>query len=219
MSEQDEYDDYFVPFTLNDEDLDAIQAAEARALSPGHPMEHTPEPRSHNAPPSRSSPSPDEFEVYDLREFSPKDFEQIDKLPTGGDGDVKHGGPSIEIALEQDSNDACHRLKGSCIRPQKRSPYEQFRSDCQVLSVTDITAPSWCVAVLRSVRHGRTLSTRCRCEVQFDYGLRQQRNKKLEDRPPSFVTAGGKTINVARQVAAVNARTLARGTVGNVALA
>ena len=55
--------------------------------------------------------------------------------------------------------------------------------------------------------------------MQFDYGLRQQRHKKLADRPASFVTAEGKTINVARQVAAVNARTVTRGTVGSVVLA
>lgn len=178
MSEQDEYDAYFPPFTLNDEDLDAIQAAEARALSPGHHMEHTPEPRSHNAPLSCSSPLPDQFDAYDLGEFSPEDFEQIDKLvlsahrwppaavpersdstagsPTGGDGDVEHGGPSIEIALEPDRDAASHRLKGSCIKPPKHSPYEQFRSESRVLSVTDITSPSWCVAVLPSVRYGRT---------------------------------------------------------------
>ena len=53
-----------------------------------------------------------------------------------------------------------------------------------------------------------------RCEVQFDYGLRQKRHKKLADRPQSFVTEQGKTIMVAQQVAAVNDRTLTRGRVG-----
>ncbi len=53
-----------------------------------------------------------------------------------------------------------------------------------------------------------------RCEVQFDYGLRQKRYKKLEDRPTSFVTAEGKTINVVQNVAAQNDRTVTRGKVG-----
>ncbi|KAM5535890.1 hypothetical protein V8D89_010508 [Ganoderma adspersum] len=225
MSEQDEYDAYFVPFTLNHEDLDAIQAAEARALSPDHPTEHTSESRPHNPLPSHTPPSPDEFDAYDLSEFSPEDFEQIDKLalsvhtppppaifkrldstaptgsqipsgrgsPTGGDGGVKNGGPSIEIALEPDRNaDPPRRLKDSWIKRTKRSPYEQFRGWNRLLSVTDITGPSW-------------------CEVQFDYGLRQKRHKKLADRPASFMTAEGKTITVAHQVAAVNARTVTRG--------
>ena len=189
MSEQDEYDAYFVPFTLNHEDLDAIQAAEARALSPDHPTEHTLEQHSHSAPFSRTPPSPDEFDAYDLSEFSPEDFEQIDKLvlsvhtppppallersdstaltrsqsplgrgsPTGGDGDVKNGGPSIDIALEPDRNaDPPRRLKGSWIKRARRSPYEQFRGWNRLLSVTDITGPSWCVAVLHTVRPGRT---------------------------------------------------------------
>lgn len=53
-----------------------------------------------------------------------------------------------------------------------------------------------------------------RCEVQFDYGLRQKRYKKLEDRPTSFVTAEGKTINVVQNTAAQNDRTVTRGKVG-----
>ena len=166
MSEQDEYDAYFVPFTLNHEDLDAIQAAEARALSPDHPTEHTLEQHSHSAPLSRTPPSPDEFDAYDLSEFSPEDFEQIDKLilvhtlrphailersdstaptrsqsplgrgcPTGGNEDVKDGGLTTEIA-----------------RRTKLSPYEQFRNRTRVLSVTNITSPSWCIALLYRVR-------------------------------------------------------------------
>ncbi|PIL31323.1 hypothetical protein GSI_06021 [Ganoderma sinense ZZ0214-1] len=225
MSEQDEYDAYFVPFTLNYEDLDAIQAAETRALSPKHATEHTPELHSNNSPSSHTPPSSDEFDAYDLSEFSAEDFVQIDKLvlsvhppplptiperpdttvsrdsqsplgrgsPTGGDGGVKNGGPSIEIALERNRNaDSPRPLKDSWIKRTKRSPYEQFRSWNRLLSVTDITGPSW-------------------CEVQFDYGLRQKRHKKLAERPKSFVTAEGKTITVAHQVAAVNARTVTRG--------
>ncbi|KAI1793058.1 exonuclease V [Ganoderma leucocontextum] len=225
MSEQDEYDAHFVPFTLNRDDLDAIQAAEAKELSYDHTTEHTSNSDSHRALRSPTPPSPDEFDAYDLSEFSAEDFEQIDKLvhsicaspspqihevhdrptfsgtrsplergsPTRGDGGVKNGGPSIEIALEPNRNaDPPRRLKDSWIKHTKRSPYEQFRHWNRLLSVTDIAGPSW-------------------CEVQFDYGLRQKRHKKLADRPTSFVTAEGKTITVARQVAAANNRTVTRG--------
>lgn len=58
-----------------------------------------------------------------------------------------------------------------------------------------------------------------RCEVQFDYGLRQKRYKKLEDRPTSFVTAEGKTISVVQNVAAQNDRTVSRGKVGQTLIA
>ncbi|KAI0356433.1 hypothetical protein OH77DRAFT_1423372 [Trametes cingulata] len=79
-------------------------------------------------------------------------------------------------------------VKGS----SRRTPFEQFRRWNNVLSVTDLVGPSW-------------------CEVQFDYGLRQKRYKKLEDRPSSFVTAEGKTITVVQNVAAQNDRTVTRG--------
>lgn len=52
-----------------------------------------------------------------------------------------------------------------------------------------------------------------RCEVQFDYGLRQKRHLKLPNRPTSFVTSAGKTIEVSHAVAEVNDRTLSRGRV------
>ena len=53
----------------------------------------------------------------------------------------------------------------------------------------------------------------CRCEVQFDYGLRQKRHLKLETRPTSFVSSEGKVIEVSKDVAVVNDRTLTRGKV------
>jgi exonuclease V len=52
-----------------------------------------------------------------------------------------------------------------------------------------------------------------RCEVQFDYGLRQKRFKKLEERPASFTSAEGKKIFVEKKVAAQNDRSLQRGKV------
>lgn len=52
-----------------------------------------------------------------------------------------------------------------------------------------------------------------RCEVQFDYGLRQKRFKKLEDRPASFTSAQGKEIFVEKKVAAKNEIHITRGKV------
>ena len=181
MSEQDEYDAYFVPFTLSCEDLDAIQAAEAQGLSHDHTPEHTSDSHSHKAP-RPHTPSPDEFDAYNLPELSAEDFEQIDKLalsirpspptpvperpngtaplgsrsplgggsPARGDGGIKNGGPSIEIALEPDGNaDPPRRLKDSWIKRTRRSPYDQCRRWNRLLSVTDITGPSWCVPSIR----------------------------------------------------------------------
>ncbi|TBU36401.1 exonuclease V a 5' deoxyribonuclease-domain-containing protein [Dichomitus squalens] len=221
MSEPDEYDAYFVPLNLNDEDLDAIDAAESRARP--HSNSTTQDDLSH------TPPSPDEFDAYDLSEFSAADLAEIDELvdrlhghsplppirevhdeherpsasgsgsprdrssPRRGGGDVPNGGPAIEIALESAGKaDPSRRLKDSWIKHTKRSPYEQFRKWNRLLTVTDIAGPSW-------------------CEVQFDYGLRQRRNRKLSDRPASFTTAEGKTITVAHQVAVANNLTVTRG--------
>jgi len=52
-----------------------------------------------------------------------------------------------------------------------------------------------------------------RCEVQFDYGLRQKRSRKLEHRPDSFLSGEGKEIFVEKAVAARNDLTINRGKV------
>lgn len=64
------------------------------------------------------------------------------------------------------------------------SPYERFRRN-KTFSVTDMSGPSW-------------------CEVQFDYGLRQKRNRKLGDRPTSFKSREGREIKVQKEVAVRN---------------
>ena len=47
--------------------------------------------------------------------------------------------------------------------------------------------------------------------MQFDYGLRQKRWLKPEERPDTFVTEEGKTITVDKGVAVQNFRTATRG--------
>ncbi|KAH9923591.1 exonuclease V [Fomitopsis serialis] len=73
-----------------------------------------------------------------------------------------------------------------------RSPFRRFRSWNKHFSVSDLVGPAW-------------------CEVQFDYGLRQKRHLKPEQRPESFVTDEGKTISVDKGVAQQNHRVITRG--------
>ncbi|KAJ4002253.1 exonuclease V [Lentinula boryana] len=76
---------------------------------------------------------------------------------------------------------------------QHISPLQQFRRN-RIFSVTDLVSPAW-------------------CEVQFDYGLRQQRHRKLQYRPASFVTEQGKEIIVDQGVAAKSDATKKTGSI------
>ncbi|KAJ7157288.1 exonuclease V [Mycena filopes] len=91
--------------------------------------------------------------------------------------------PSIAIEIEGHQKPADERVSQSPIRRFRRSG---------TLSVTDLIALAW-------------------CEVQFDYGLRQKRSRRLVDRPPSFRGATGKEIFVQQEVAARNDQTTKRG--------
>ncbi|KAI9058437.1 hypothetical protein FKP32DRAFT_1669281 [Trametes sanguinea] len=221
MPDTDEYDEYYSP--IDPEELVDIEVA---AIATYTQREATPAPEP---PPGTQStqqsddiaspPSPDEFDSYDFSEFTAEDFASIDAsirraqspeditmppfapYPAGhargrrassnsGRRGGWHGGPQVEIALEKAANADLRRvLKGSQARA---TPFQQFRRWNNMLSVTDLVGPSW-------------------CEVQFDYGLRQKRYKKLEDRPQSFVTAEGKTITVVQDLAGKNDRTVSRG--------
>ena len=52
-----------------------------------------------------------------------------------------------------------------------------------------------------------------RCEVQYDYGLRQLRSRPIKERPQTFVTTKGKEIKVEAKVAAKNEDIMDRGKV------
>ncbi|KAJ6479187.1 exonuclease V [Mycena vitilis] len=71
------------------------------------------------------------------------------------------------------------------------SPIHRYRRN-GTLSVTDLISLAW-------------------CEVQFDYGMRQKRFRRLADRPASFRAESGKEILVQRDVAARNDKTTKRG--------
>ena len=99
----------------------------------------------------------------------------------------------------------------------RRSPYEMHRSRGALMSVSDLVGPAWYVLVFfggRAVLNERSCSApHKRCEVQFDYGLRQGRSLALADRPDSFVSAKGKVIAVEKKVAEVNENVLEHGRV------
>ncbi|KAI0647988.1 exonuclease V [Trametes meyenii] len=220
MSHSDDYDAFYSP--IDPRQLVDIEAAVIAAYALRQTKSPSPEP-SKSLKTRLEPPSPDEFDSYDFSEFTAQDFENIDAFvlahtpemstppatPTpvcgtsrdGGIGTPNssrsnngNGGPQIEIALERAARtDAKRLVKGRKAKIHKKlTPFEQFRRWKRVLSVTDLVGPSW-------------------CEVQFDYGLRQKRYKKLEARPSSFVTAEGKTITVVQAVAAQNDRTVTRG--------
>lgn len=51
----------------------------------------------------------------------------------------------------------------------------------------------------------------CRCELQFDYGLRQKRFLKPQHRPKSFVSGSGKEIMVQQAIAQENFQVQKKG--------
>ncbi|KIM88930.1 hypothetical protein PILCRDRAFT_813929 [Piloderma croceum F 1598] len=116
---------------------------------------------------------------------------------------ANRGGPAITVEVEQSANHISYNdqltrglLSNATVslltRREKASPFQHYRSWNKVLSVSDLVSPAW-------------------CELQFDYGLRQKRSRKLENRPASFTSAEGKVISVEKNVAAKNDRKIQRG--------
>ncbi|KAA1467815.1 hypothetical protein DENSPDRAFT_354355 [Dentipellis sp. KUC8613] len=155
----------------------------------------------------------DEYAAYDLSEFT---FTSADLAAL--DAQEAAGGPAVPIELERATDSVKVPLKagtstdtaltngkggeggneegndkGKGKARADRSPFQQYRQWRMSFSVSDLVSPAW-------------------CEVQFDYGLRQGRSRKLADRPASFTSAKGKVINVAHQVAEMNDKTQKRGT-------
>jgi hypothetical protein len=118
-----------------------------------------------------------------------------------------HNGPLIRAS----SSNATGLFSGS---REQSSPFQRYRSWNRVLSVSDLVSPAWYVTMnILKTTVPTTKLDMSRCELQFDYGLRQKRSRKLEDRPASFTSAEGKIISVEKQVAAKNDRTVQRGRV------
>ncbi|KAJ6606818.1 exonuclease V [Mycena sp. CBHHK59/15] len=134
----------------------------------------------------------DEYSTYnDFSDLTEEELASIDAeiaraySALGSPKNRTHGLPSVIIEVEC-SNALVEQNKGP-----KLSPIQRYRRS-GTLAVTDLISLAW-------------------CEVQFDYGLRQRRSRKLENRPPSFVSAKGKEIVVQQDVAATNDRITKRG--------
>ena len=152
MSAENNYNARFEVTRLSDSSSDSsdsssdssIHPTKARALQCSQPM---------GGRSLRRSPSPDEYEAYDLSEFSAADFAELDQLisgmsrlsiPENGRQLVGNGSPAVHIGLEDsDESSKSHRPESSQDRRDMGSPYETFRSSTGVLSVTDITGPAW----------------------------------------------------------------------------
>ncbi len=185
----------------------------------------------------------DEYDAYNLSEFSAADFAHIeaarqhdhDATAQAGMRVVtsESGGPQIAVALEPASDesvlvkDATSRSGSveivdttletgdSGSKARRNSPIKRYRSR-KTLSVSDLVGPAWYVFIVpcsTQELNKRGLSAP-RCEVQFDYGLRQGRSRTLAERPESFVSDKGKVIKVEKKVAVANERDLGRGRVG-----
>ena len=200
----------------------------------------------------------DEYDAYDLSEFSAADFVYIDNTATKTRHDdttapeeeeesiivtgaawrrvigagASGGLPQVAVALEPAADESVVvKVAGggggggsgsgnniAVLDAAPRSPFEMFRSRGS-LSVSDLVGPAWYVPrlLLRcSWMNMNEWVDVCanRCEVQFDYGLRQGRSLALADRPDSFVSAGGKALTVNKKLAKVNEKGLKRGRVG-----
>ncbi|TCD71121.1 hypothetical protein EIP91_012069 [Steccherinum ochraceum] len=161
----------------------------------------------------------DSYSDYDLSEFTAEDLASIDASIAGSSSSTSTmkrpsivvqaakslSGPTVSVVLEGASKSlssmappaepAVHKTKAQgSTRPKSKelSPFERFRSWRGMFSVTDLTSPSW-------------------CEVQFDYGLRQKRYLKVEERPKEFKSATGKTIVADQSVAVSNDKVTQRG--------
>ncbi|KAG6874411.1 hypothetical protein C0995_015147 [Termitomyces sp. Mi166 len=144
---------------------------------------------------STASSSGDEFSAYNFSEFTEEDLQRVDADVAR----ISQGSPQITIQVEaplaggntsgtimsQTPQTSESRRKGkqrADLNPL--SPMARHRRH-GTLSVTDLASLTW-------------------CEVQFEYGLRQQRHMPIAMRPQSFISAQGKEISVAKEVALKN---------------
>ncbi|KAJ7084742.1 exonuclease V [Mycena crocata] len=147
--------------------------------------------------------SDDSYEEYnDFADLTEEDFMLLEaplaQLLATSSLPQNHGGsalPAICIEVEAPSTPAgvqnLATAENAVEEQMPLSPMRRYRRR-SILSVTDLISLAW-------------------CEVQFDYGLRQKRSRKLADRPPSFRGDSGKEIVVQKNVAARNDKTTKRG--------
>ncbi|KAF9074927.1 exonuclease V a 5' deoxyribonuclease-domain-containing protein [Rhodocollybia butyracea] len=128
--------------------------------------------------------------MYD--DFSALTEEEFAQLENGAKTAII---PHVQVEVEGSLSTSGHAndLAGESSNLTKAphiSPLQQFRPG-RIFSVTDLVSPTW--------------------QYQFDYGLRQHRNRKVQNRPASFVTEQGKKIIVDIEVATTGERIMKRG--------
>ncbi|KAH7923884.1 hypothetical protein BV22DRAFT_1130261 [Leucogyrophana mollusca] len=169
--------------------------------------------------------SSDEFDSYDLAEFTEEDFAQFDAdilsepAPQAGEehpqsplhstidkGKSISGDPSIHIEFESSASTTANPVAPSTGQDLHAVPGPRYMQRTVSRQSPFQRYRSW-----KKTLSVTDLISPAWCEVQFDYGLRQRRHKPLEKRPSSFVSAAGKEIQVQQRVAEKNDRTLRRG--------
>lgn len=156
----------------------------------------------------------DEYANFDFPALTEDDLRQIDSY-AGASADAGAARVAVEIEHAADAGmkiTSTKKAKGKAKQDSSKSPYDRFRARGW-LSVTDVVGPTWCVSecltLLLSIYERND-----RCEVQFDYGLRQWRSKPIEQRPKSFKTEKGKEIVVKKEVAERREKIVVSGQVG-----
>lgn len=109
-------------------------------------------------------PSDSEFTGYNYSDYTDEDWAQVDvALSSSRPCDQKHqykGGPAISIEVEKPTMDSrrpsVFELASQRVKPQAvtiiNSPYQKYRSQRRVLSVSDLTGPAWCAIYSMSVQ-------------------------------------------------------------------
>ncbi|OAX40886.1 hypothetical protein K503DRAFT_855055 [Rhizopogon vinicolor AM-OR11-026] len=185
--------------------------------------------------------SHDEFEHYDLSEFTEEQLVQFDTdatyhllhklddgpeiLPISQQGIRKAsltsfgGGPALDIAFESLTDSLLVEDIPKCAVSEKKCHSASTSLPLQPTSVH--------VSRMRLPKQGKNpyeqfcswkkgfsvtdLVSPVWCEVQYEYGLYGKRYRPLEKRPSSFISRDGKEIQVQQKVAQHNDRTLKKG--------
>ena len=103
------------------------------------------------------SNSEDEFDAYNLGEFTEQDFAKIDFDLNNNQGKQSQtGGPAVLIEIEDISDSLMHMPKGLSrlySHSSGMSPFKRHRAWNGILSVTDLVSPSWYVDITLTTSH------------------------------------------------------------------
>ncbi|KAG2120610.1 exonuclease V a 5' deoxyribonuclease-domain-containing protein [Suillus discolor] len=182
--------------------------------------------------------SHDEFDHYDLSEFTEEELARFDmdatKTPSpkvlndsptlnsqhdisAGPGNASFsGGPALDIAIESpiDTNTVAKPIVSTRVSHLSAStkPLQLFSTP-----VPGVRPPNQAINLYKKFLSWKKafsvtdLVSPVWCEVQYEYGLYGERHRPLESRPPSFKSRDGQQIQVKQSVAQQHDRTLKRG--------